>query len=625
MKPSFWLVLAAMLVFGACKNAAVPPPSAPKFISTLPATDLSLADLSAFATPTANWMVVGKASVPWDEKVEAFSTAEGKDILVNHPTEEAGGALRTQMEHGDLDLSFEFMMPKGSNSGVYLQGRYEIQLLDSWGKTEVTFGDCGGIYQRWDDTKPEGEKGFEGTAPALNAAKAPGLWQEMQIRFQAPVFDVNGTKITNARVISVVHNGKQIHREVELTGPTRGSFFEQEAGHGPLIIQGDHGPVAFRNIRYKLFEAHETSLDSLQYAYYEIKTNKGTEDYIKDFDLASLSPVSAGAIDSISRNQSERRDNFILHYSGKINVPEEGEYLFKTQVGGGMLLSIDGEELILADGERAFNDPPAHGLKKLTAGAHTFELTYLQNHRFWRNGLGLWVEGPGIDFQPLHAQGSVPPYRPPSPIWIETDERPKIMRGFVMFGEEKLTHTASIGSPDGVHFNYDLNQSKLLNVWRGPFLDVSPMWRGRGESQLAVPGGAALAMSGKASFIVADDIPTAWPDSLAEDVVFKGYDLDRDGMPTFRFGMAKGEVSDHFSVKGGNLRREISAKDLNQFIQVLLVEASEIEALSEDLYAVDDRSFYLRLIDGKAELKSSPSGQRLVHNLSTPITYELIW
>ncbi len=210
-------------------------------------------------------------------------------------------------------------------------------------------------------------------------------------------------------------------------------------------------------------------------------------------------------------------------------------------------------------------------------------------------------------------------------MWVEMDARPKIMRGFVMFGDEKLTHTASVGSPAGVHFNYDLNQSKLLNIWRGPFLDVSPMWRGRGESQLAVPGGAALAMSGKPSFIVADDIPASWPDSLAEEAVFKGYDLDAEGMPTFRFGMARGEVLDHFSINGSNLRRAISAKDLNQFIQVLLVEASEIEALEDGLYAVDDRSFYLKLIEGKAELKSSPEGQRLVHNLSTPITYELIW
>ncbi|MEL7531161.1 MAG: family 16 glycoside hydrolase [Bacteroidota bacterium] len=625
MKPSFWLVLPVIFVFGACKNAATPPPPEPQTISSLPATPLSLEDLSAFNTPPANWMIVGQAAAPWDKKVEAFSTAEGKGILVNHPSEEAGGALRTQLEHGDLDLSFEFMMPKGSNSGIYLQGRYEIQLFDSWGKAELDFGDCGGIYERWDDSKAEGEKGFEGRAPDVNASKAPGLWQEMQIRFQAARFDAGGTKIANARVLSVMHNGKQIHRDIELNGPTRGIFFEQEAAKGPLIIQGDHGPVAFRNMRYKLFGTPQASFDSLQYAYYEIESDKGTEDYIKDFDLGGLSPVSSGTIDSISRHQADRRDNFILHYKGKLSVPEQGDYLFKTQVGGGMALSIDGEEVMLADGERAFNDPAVYGLKTLSAGAHTFELTYLQNHRFWRNGLGLWVEGPGIDFQPLHAVGSVPPYRPPSPMWVEMDAHPKIMRGFVMFGEEKLTHTASIGSPAGVHFNYDLNQGKLLHIWRGPFLDVAPMWRGRGESQLAVPGGAALAMSGKASFIVADDIPAIWPDSLAEDAIYKGYDLDKEGMPSFRFAMARGEVSDHFSINGANLRREISAQDLNQFIQVLLVEANEIEEVEEGLYAVDDRNFYLKVIEGKAELHASANGQRLVHNLSTPITYELIW
>ena len=106
----------------------------------------------------------------------------GDGVLVNLPTEAANANLLTAWEHGDLELSLEFLMPTGSNSGVYLQGRYELQLLDSWGHARPTFSDCGGIYQRWDQAR---EQGFEDRAPRYNASRAPGLWQELKIVFRA--------------------------------------------------------------------------------------------------------------------------------------------------------------------------------------------------------------------------------------------------------------------------------------------------------------------------------------------------------------------------------------------------------------------------------------------------------
>jgi hypothetical protein len=90
------------------------------------------------------------------------------------------------------------MMAKGSNSGIYLQGRYEVQLLDSWNVVNVKAGDNGGIYERWNDDKPEGQKGYEGHAPRQNASRAPGLWQHIKISFQAPRFNATGQKTENA-------------------------------------------------------------------------------------------------------------------------------------------------------------------------------------------------------------------------------------------------------------------------------------------------------------------------------------------------------------------------------------------------------------------------------------------
>ena len=89
-------------------------------------------------------------------------TEPGTGVLVNQNDETNRDNLLTTWEHGDLELKVDVMIPKGSNSGLYFQGRYEIQLLDSWGKENPTFADLGGIYQRWDKDKPEGQQGTKG-------------------------------------------------------------------------------------------------------------------------------------------------------------------------------------------------------------------------------------------------------------------------------------------------------------------------------------------------------------------------------------------------------------------------------------------------------------------------------
>ncbi len=155
--------------------------------------------------------------------------------------------LRSAQEHGDALVHVEFKIPKGSNSGVYLQGRYEVQILDSFGKAtkDLDPSDCGGIYQRW--IEPNGP-GYEGTAPLVNAFRGPGSWNSYDILFRAPRFDQGGKKIENARFVEVRLNGVVIQKNVGLTGMTRAGFFNDERAAGPIFLQGDHGPVAYRNV-----------------------------------------------------------------------------------------------------------------------------------------------------------------------------------------------------------------------------------------------------------------------------------------------------------------------------------------------------------------------------------------
>lgn len=138
-------------------------------------------------------------------------------VLVN---EKAGGNLITKQSFDDFKLHMEFRYPEGSNSGVYLRGRYEVQIADNYGmKAESHF--IGGIY------------GF--IDPSVNAAKKAGEWQ---------TYDITLT----GRMVSVELNGTEVICNRPIPGITGGALNSNEGEPGPVMLQGDHGPIEFRNI-----------------------------------------------------------------------------------------------------------------------------------------------------------------------------------------------------------------------------------------------------------------------------------------------------------------------------------------------------------------------------------------
>jgi hypothetical protein len=159
----------------------------------------------------------------------------------------AGSDAITKREFGDFQLHLEFRCPplpgksgqaKG-NSGVYLHGRYEVQVLDSFGEPPAGNG-CGGIYSI--------------AAPLVNASRPGGEWQTYDIFFLAPRFFDNGKVKTLPRV-TVLHNGIVIHNNLELHGTTPGGIDDEMVPTGPLLLQ-DHGdPVRYRNIWMRALDA----------------------------------------------------------------------------------------------------------------------------------------------------------------------------------------------------------------------------------------------------------------------------------------------------------------------------------------------------------------------------------
>lgn len=150
------------------------------------------------------------------------------------------GSIYTKQSFKDFQLHIEFRSPflpnltgqKRGNSGVYLQGRYEVQVLDSYG-LDGKDNECGGIYKV--------------AQPKVNMCAPPGQWQTYDITCRSAKFDQTGKKTSNAR-ITVLHNGVPIHENLNLPGPTAGGLDADETKPGPLFLQ-DHGDlVQFRNI-----------------------------------------------------------------------------------------------------------------------------------------------------------------------------------------------------------------------------------------------------------------------------------------------------------------------------------------------------------------------------------------
>jgi hypothetical protein len=151
------------------------------------------------------------------------------------------GDIMTKEEFtGHFKVHVEFRVPympkaKGQargNSGVYVQGRYEVQILDSYG-LDSKADDCAAIY--------------EIAKPLVNACKAPTVWQTYDIEFHSPVFK-EGKKIELARM-TVFHNGVKVHDNVELTKDnTRAGRGGDPSAPGPILLQDHSNPVQFRNV-----------------------------------------------------------------------------------------------------------------------------------------------------------------------------------------------------------------------------------------------------------------------------------------------------------------------------------------------------------------------------------------
>jgi len=198
------------------------------FIATLIPPVGDAPDLKRISYADSVSLFNGKDLSGWkltsDGAANGWSAKDG--LLVNNPVQVEGqrhknyGNLRTEKEFEDFNLKLEVSVPKGSNSGVYLRGIYEIQVADTYGRS-LDSHNMGGLYSR--------------ITPSESAEKPAGQWQSMDMTLCA-------------RHLTVILNGKTIIDNQPIDGCTGGALTADEFKAGPIYLQGDHGTVSYRNV-----------------------------------------------------------------------------------------------------------------------------------------------------------------------------------------------------------------------------------------------------------------------------------------------------------------------------------------------------------------------------------------
>lgn len=232
---SFAIAVFAVGAWGYNAAFQIPEPKAePKIIDPGDATRAPSDAIALFdGKDLSNWVSVnGDGPAKWDVKDGAMVVVRGT------------GAIRTKQEFDDVQLHIEWATPAEvvgegqgrGNSGVFLQGKYEVQVLDSYNNKTYFHGQAGAIYKQY--------------PPLVNASRKPGEWQTYDIIYHAPIFGADG-RVKKKATITALHNGVLIQDHAEVFGSTTHEpVFPSYTPHGkgPIILQ-DHGnPVRFRNV-----------------------------------------------------------------------------------------------------------------------------------------------------------------------------------------------------------------------------------------------------------------------------------------------------------------------------------------------------------------------------------------
>ncbi len=518
-------------------------------------------------TLPANWQRAG--SVIASPTQATFKTSGGSNLLIGN----AGQGLTIINNAPDFALQADLLITPGASGQLTLPTGQTLPLTDA----------------------------------RLN--KAPGLWQKLDLRYRA------ATPTRPATLERLAINGVTVREGVTLN---------RAATNGPVVLTVQNGSVAVRNLGYRALNNRNVAqwAGPITYTIYDGENPDKTE--ARKFKVLKQDTTSAISYES-SYGQKSR--NYSMVFGGKLNTTDVGTYQFDLDYGGRASLYVDGKAVIKGD----YKDlgPQQSASVPLTAGTHEIEVV-LARTPWIRAGLGLFISLADTRPQALHTQASLPEPNPVSQISVQADAKPALIRSFVQLPGEKLkrTHALSVGTPAGMHYTLDLNQMALLQVWKGDFADVTEMWYERGEPQLLKPLGANVLLAPQTALMVLNDTNAAWPDSVSETILqYRGLSLDKQGMPTTEYTLGGASVTDAIRPGTNGLTRTLTVTGTaNGPLVCRLVAGAQIEEVEKGLYAINDRSYYIRLDPKLKPVISTISGkQELRLPVKGGVSYEIVF
>ena len=403
-------------------------------------------------------------------------TEEGEGLLINGHKGKTNN-ISTKKHYKDIEFHLEFMLAEKSNAGVYFMGRYEIQILDSYGKDKWGSGDMGGLYQRWPPRRGAG------VAAKVNAAKKPGEWQTMDAVFRAPRFDEKtGKRISQAYFKEVKINGHVVQENLYAVGPTRSSQFNDEAPKGPIMIQGDHGPIAIRKMTVKEIDLESTKTKELTAdeqrplakngeAMVEmvamgkgIFQNKGCiecHNTTTDNEIVKTGPAIYGIFQKkpISIKVLESAEKHL------VDLPADKSYLYQSLREPTAHLSLNVNDS---------NKPhlpimPIFTPETLKDSEIEAIYHYLLTLNEEKNAgpKVSWLNKPSDQYNIWKDRGSV-----------IVQDRPRIQRTNI---PGTSARTYFVGLPGNLNYGFDQRTMGISMIWNGPFVSINGMMNGRGK------------------------------------------------------------------------------------------------------------------------------------------------
>ncbi len=510
--------------------------------------DLPAVSLSQLARP-AGWQLVGSVSPTADGS--SMRTQPGSNVLTG-----SSSPLTLLTPTDDFRLRFDMMASPNADVVLTLPTGQLIRMAQS---QEIA-----------------------------RLMKAAGLWQTVDVWYKN-----GGTK------------GPSVLEKLALNGVTvRETQTLSNNKLGPLTMMANAGTVAIRNVGYRVMSPQKVAQwnGPLSYTIVEGGYIQNPEDAARKKVLKQDTTTQLNY--EVAYGQPRQ---YSMFFTGKLNALQTGDYIFDLNQGGLAALWVDGKEVIPI--QHLELGQPNSGKATLTAGPHDVKVYFSRS--WFRPGLGLFVSQAGTRPQPLHAPASLPEPDPVAVVSVNPDysdaQNPsQRVRSFVQVPGEKTkrTHSLSVGSPTGMHYTVDLNQMALLQAWKGDFANVTEMWYERGEPQLLTPLGALVRLPAQPALALLNNENIAWPDSVGENTLqYKGLTVDKKGIPTVEYSLAGSTVTDIIRPEGDALVRTLTlngSPDGTPYCRV--ATGSSVEEVSKGLYAINDRSYYIRF-DPKAKVK----------------------